>query len=127
MNNRFKEWKYPKLRKVWFVKCWKSKYGWRVWHNKDNFILGHATDIGDGCRFFCHEKVIIEDFVEIGGDTYIYTYNSINNIKGEVIIKKKAKIGAKCLILPGVIVEEGEMIPAMSLVFVNKKDERVIR
>jgi len=90
-------------------------------------MIGYNVDIGAGSHLFAHEKLIIGDHVQIGGGTYIYTYNSIDNIRGSVIIKRKAKIGAHCLIFPGVIIEEEEKIPAKSIVFINKKNERVIK
>jgi len=123
MNN----WQYPKFKKLKDIPCWESKWLWRVWITLDNFNLGHNVDIGTQSDLFCHDKLIIGDNVEIGGHCLIYTYNSINNITAPIIIKQKAKIGANSVILPGVVIEAEEKIPAGAIIYINKKGERVIK
>ena len=125
-KERFKNWTSPEFIKKEGLKCWENKYGWRVWANFNNFVLGHCVDIGTGTELFAHDQLIIADFVEIGAHCIIYTKNTINDVKGPVLIKEGAKIGAQTLILPGVVVEKGEFIKAKSIVYINKKGKRKI-
>lgn len=48
----------------------------------------------------------------------IYSWSTIDNKKGRVIIKRNAKIGSHSVIMPGVTVGENSIIGASS--FVNK-------
>jgi acetyltransferase-like isoleucine patch superfamily enzyme len=123
---RFKKWKAPKLKKIRGIKCWESKWLWRVWHNKKNFHNGHATDIGTDTEFFCHEPIWIGDKVQIGAKCIFYTYHTENQTRGQIIIGKGALIGARCTILPGVTIKAGEKIPAGSIVYF-RKGERLIK
>lgn len=125
-EERFKNWKSPEFFKKDNLKCWENKYGWRVWANFNNFVLGHCVDIGTGTELFAHDQLIIADFVEIGAHCIIYTLNTINGTTGPVLIKEGAKIGAQCLILPGVVIEKEELIRAKSIVYINKKGKRRI-
>ena len=125
MENRWKSvlekgWKPPKLKHGK-----PTKYGWWTYH-PEHIEIGKLVDIGSGCRLFGHHWIFIEDNVSIGGGCYLYTYNSINNEEGSILIKKGAKIGALTLILPGVRIEEDEYIPARSIVYM-KNGVRVIK
>jgi acetyltransferase-like isoleucine patch superfamily enzyme len=121
-----KNWKQPKLKKIRKIKCWQSKYLWRVWKCKKNFHLGHATDIGTGTEFFCHENMWIGDKVQIGGHCLFYTLNTMNKTRAHIIIGQGAFIGTKTVIFPGVIIKAGEKIPAGSIVYF-RKGERIIK
>lgn len=92
-----------------------TKYGWIVSHPK-NFRLGRFTDIGAFCYIQSEEGVTIEDHVQIGGGTLIYSVSTIDNKRGRVIIKKNAKIGAGTVILPNTIIGENSVVGALSLV-----------
>jgi len=120
---RFEEWKLPKIEHNIT-----TKYGWRVAY-PGNFKLGMYTDIGFGTYIQARYGVIIEDDVEIGSHCSIYSHNTINekipaNIltKGKVILKKGCCIGAHSIILPGIIVEENQLVKAHSLLYTRIED-----
>lgn len=97
-----------------------TAWNWWVWY-PENFTLGNNVDIGSGTNIFCHEKIIIEDNVKVGGCCLIYTYNSIDETRGPVILKKGCKIGAHTIILPNVEIGENSIVGAHSLVKENIK------
>lgn len=112
MNDRFKQWKYPKIKEGKL-----TKYNWMVQHKK-NLKLGHKTDIGAFTYINAKYGVIIEDYVEIGSHCSIYSVSTIDKKNGQVILKKNCKLGSHSLVMPGVIVGENSIIGAFS--FVNK-------
>jgi len=112
MNDRFKQWKYPKIKEGKL-----TKYNWMVQHKK-NLKLGHKTDIGAFTYINAKYGVIIEDYVEIGSHCSIYSVSTIDKKNGQVILKKNCKLGSHCVVMPGVIVGENSIIGAFS--FVNK-------
>lgn len=101
-----------------------TKWNWCVYHPK-HLELGNNVDIGMFTFINAKCGVIIEDNVQIGGGCKIYSENTINNMKGQIIIRKNAKIGANSVILPGVEIKENTLIPALSVVYQDK--EGVIR
>jgi acetyltransferase-like isoleucine patch superfamily enzyme len=112
MNNRFKNWKYPKIQEKKL-----TEYNWMVQH-KENLELGYKTDIGAFTYINAKYGVTVEDFVEIGSHCSIYSISTIDNKKGKVILKKKCKIGSHSVVMPGVTVGENAVVGAFS--FVNK-------
>lgn len=116
-----KKWKRPKMVHGMF-----TKYKWIPFYPK-NILLCRDTDIGALCLLFAQEGIYIGPNVQIGARTTIYTKNTENNTAGPVTIRAGAKIGAHCLIFPKVIIEKQEKIPAGSIVFINKENERVIK
>lgn len=109
-----KKWKRPKFKKV-SNNLYKTKYGWAV-SNPKNLTLGKNTDIGFGTYINTEYGVHIGDNVQIGGGCHIYSHNSINETIGNIYIGKGAKIGAHCVILPGVWIKQNEFIKAGSIV-----------
>ena len=116
-----KKWKKPKMKHGKF-----TKYMWLPW-NPEGIHLGHNLDIGALTYIDGKEGVYIEDNVQIGGGCHIYSHNTIEDYQGSVILKKGCNIGSHSLILPGVIIEENEIIKAKSIVYINKKGERIIK
>jgi len=112
MENRFKEWEYPKIEEGKL-----TKYNWMV-QNKDGLKLGYKTDIGAFTYINAKYKVIIEDFVQIGSHCSLYSESTIDNKVGQIILKKNCKIGSHSVIMPGVTIGENAVIGAFS--FVNK-------
>jgi acetyltransferase-like isoleucine patch superfamily enzyme len=96
-----------------------TKWKWIPFY-PDNIKIGYKVDIGALTVLFGHEGIELGDEVQIGSHCSIYSYNSENNTKGKVIIKEKACIGSHSLILPSVVIEKGEMIPAGSIVFMRE-------
>lgn len=112
MEKRFKNWKKPKIEEGKL-----TKYNWLVQGVK-NFKLGKKTDIGAFVYINAKAGVVIEDGVQIGAGTKIYSISTIDNKKGKVILKRNCKIGSQSVIMPGVIIGENSIVGAFS--FVNK-------
>ena len=109
-----------------------------VWNQKKykpEILIGNNVNIGDDSHITCINKIQIGENVLFGKKVTI-TDNShgicnslselfINPVKrelyskGAVIIKKNVWIGDKVTILPGVIIEEGVIIGANSIVTSN--------
>jgi len=111
-QNRFNDWQYPDIEDGK-----PTKYNWVVQH-KDGFELGYKTDIGAFTYINAKNGVRIEDFVQIGSHSSIYSVSTIDNKEGKVILKKNCKIGSHSVIMPGVTVGENSVVGACS--FVNK-------
>ena len=112
MNDRFEDWKHPKIEDGK-----PTKYNWVV-QNKQNFKLGQKTDIGAFTYINAKYGVVIEDFVQVGSHCSIYSVSTIDDKKGLVVLKKNSKIGAHSVIMPGVVIGENAVVGACS--FVNK-------
>ncbi len=110
MNNRFKNWKYPKIKERKL-----TKYNWVVQHT-ENLKLGYKTDIGAFTYINAKQGVTIGDYVEIGSHCSIYSLSTIDNKKGHVILKKNCKIGSHSVVMPGVTVGENSIVGAFSFV-----------
>ena len=109
---RFKDWEYPVIEEGKLTEC-----NWVVQHN-DKLELGYKTDIGAFTYINAKNRVIIEDYVQIGSHCSIYSVSTIDNKEGEVILKKNCRIGSHSVIMPGVTIGENSIIGAFS--FVNK-------
>lgn len=111
--NRFNSWLPPKFNEKNL-----TQWNWMCQHRK-NFHLGKNTDIGAFTYINAKYGVIIEDGVQIGSHCAIYSHNTIDGIKGQIVIKKGAKVGSHTTILPGVIIGIQAKIGAHSLVKKN--------
>lgn len=109
---RFKNWQYPKIEEGK-----PTKYNWVVW-NKNGFKLGKYTDIGAFVFINAKYGVEIEDWVQIGSHTSIYSISTIDNKNAKVVLKRNCRIGTHSAIMPGVTIGENSIIGAFS--FVNK-------
>jgi acetyltransferase-like isoleucine patch superfamily enzyme len=58
----------------------------------------------------------LEDFVQIGSNCSIYSISTIDGKMGKVVVKKNARIGSHCVVMPGVTVGENSIIGAFSFV-----------
>ena len=112
MEKRFKKWIKPEIEEGKL-----SKWNWMVQGAK-NLKLGNDVDIGAFVYINANAGVIIEDNVQIAGGAKIYSVSTIDNKRGEVILKKNCKIGANSVIMPGVTIGENSTVGALS--FVNK-------
>jgi len=112
MEDRFKDWQYPEI-----VEGKPTKYNWVV-QNMDGLKLGYKTDIGAFSYINAKFGVVIEDYVQIGSHCSIYSVSTIDGKKGRVTLKKNARIGSHCVVMPGVTIGESSIVGAFS--FVNK-------
>jgi len=98
-------------------------------------IIEHDIRIGDDVRIhsnvFIPEYSILEDGCWIGpcvvftNALYPLSKNVKQNLKGP-LIKEKAKIGANCTILPGIIIGRNSLVGAGSVVTKNVGDNLVV-
>lgn len=105
-----KNWKPPKI-----VHNKPTKFNYVVVY-PEKLELGKYVDIGAFTYIQASQGVIIEDDVEIGGGCHIYSESTIDMKKGTVRIKKNAKIGAHCVIMPRVTIGENSIIGACSFI-----------
>lgn len=110
-----RNWKHPDLIPLPGKSLVVTEWGWAVQYPV-NLVTGKYFDIGYGTYINAQFTVIIEDDVEIGGGCHIYSYNSIDDVKGPVVLRKGCKIGAHSVILPNVIIGENAVVGAFSLV-----------
>lgn len=109
-EDRFDDWKAPEIKE-----CELTKYNWLV-QNKDNLVLGYKTDIGSFTYINAKNKVVIEDYVQIGSHCSIYSVSTIDNKEGKVILKKNCRIGTHSVVMPGVTIGENSIVGAFSFV-----------
>ncbi|MFZ3074400.1 MAG: acyltransferase [Minisyncoccales bacterium] len=112
MDQRFKNWKYPKIKDGK-----PTKYNWVVQH-KNNLSLGFGTDIGAFTYINAKNGVVVGESAQIGSHCSIYSVSTIDNKEGKVTLKKNCKIGSHSVVMPGVTVGENSTVGAFS--FVNK-------
>jgi len=110
IEDRFKNWKKPVIKEMK-----PTKYGWLVQYAK-NLKLGYKTDIGAFTYINAQNGVVIEDYVQIGSHCSIYSFSSIGEKNGKVVLKKNCKIGAHSTIMPGVTVGKNSVVGAHSFV-----------
>lgn len=109
-NDRFEEWTPPAMTHGEM-----TKWNWVVYHPQ-NLKLGRKTDIGAFTAIFAHHGVEIGDEAQIGSHCSIYSLNTIDNVKGKVVIEAGACVGSHSTVLPGVTIGAGAKIGAHSLV-----------
>ena len=111
-TERFSNWNYPEIEEGKL-----TRYNWLVQH-KENLVLGYKTDIGAFTYINAKYDVVLEDYVQIGSHCSIYSFSTIDDKMGQVLIKRNARIGSHTVIMPGVTVGENAVVGAHS--FVNK-------
>jgi len=97
-----------------------------------SITIGSYVHIGAYCALYGQNGILLEDFTglsprstifsatdDFSGDYLISPMVSeefTNVMKGNILIKRYAQIGANCIIMPGVTIGEGVAIGAMSFV-----------
>jgi len=112
MNERFKDWQHPE-----FDETGMTKWNWMCQYH-ENLELGECADIGAFTYINAKYGVEIQENVQIGSHCSIYSWSTIDDKRGKVIIKRNAKIGSHSVVMPNVTVGENSIIGAYS--FVNK-------
>ena len=110
MEKRFENWSCPVVEEGKL-----TKYNWMVQH-KENLKLGYRTDIGAFTYINAKFGVTIEDEVQIGSHTSIYSVSTIDEKSGPVTLKRNCKIGSHTVIMPNVTVGENAIVGVHSLV-----------
>lgn len=101
-----------------------TKYN-RFVQNLQNFRLGYKTDIGAFTYINVKYSVTIENFVQIGSHSSIYSVSTIDQKQGQVLLKKNCRIGSHSVVMPGVTVGENAVVGAFSFVNVDIPDGAV--
>ena len=92
-----------------------TEYGWAVQH-PEHLTIGKYVDIGYGTYINARFGVRIEDDVEIGGGCHIYSHDSIGERVGLIVLEEGCKVGAHCVILPGVTIGKDAVVRANTVV-----------
>lgn len=111
-QKRFKNWKAPKI-----IHGKPTTYNWLVLY-PEGLKLGKNTDIGSYSLIVAKYGVEIGEDVQIGSHCSLYSFSTIDNKKGKIVLKKNCKIGTHSSIMPGVTIGENTIVGAHS--FVNK-------
>jgi len=112
MSERFNDWKQPS-----FDESGMTKWNWMCQYH-ENLKLGKNSDIGAFTYINAKFGVEIGEEAQIGSHCSIYSYSTIDDKQGKVVIKKNARIGSHSVVMPGVTIGENAVIGAFS--FVNK-------
>lgn len=78
--------------------------------------LGKYVDVGAFTYINAKYGVELDDLVQVGSHCSIYTLSTIDGKKGPVKIRRNARIGTHCVIMPSVTVGENSVIGAFSFV-----------
>jgi len=108
-----KKWTKPIIKHGKF-----TKYNYIVQY-PENLTMGKNFDIGTFVYINAHFGVEIQDNVQIGSHSAIYSHSTIDKKKGSVILKKNCKIGTHSTIMPNVVIGENSVIAAYSFVTKN--------
>ena len=120
MNKRFKNWQYPE-----FDDRGMTKWHWMCQYH-ENLKLSKGTDIGAFTYINAKYGVEIQENVQIGSHCSIYSWSTIDDKKGKVIIKENARIGTHSVIMPGVTIGKDAVVGAMSFVTKDVPDRAVV-
>ncbi len=113
VEKRFTQWKKPDIQHGR-----PTKWNWLVLYPKA-LSLGLHTDIGAYTLIMAKYGVEIEDEVQIGSHCSIYSYSTIDDKAGKVVLKKNCRIGTHSSIMPGITVGENAIVGAHSFVTKN--------
>jgi len=97
--------------------------------------IGSFVHVAAYCVLYGRNGIILEDYIGLSAKTIIYSASDdfsgeylfgptipeeFTNVKGgRVLIKKYSMIGAGSIVFPGIVIEEGVAVGAMSLVNKN--------
>lgn len=101
-----------------------TKYNYVVQY-PDKLKLGKNFDIGSFTYINSSYGVTIENNVQIGSHCSIYSNSTIDEKKGEVILKRNCKIGTHSTIMPNVTIGENSIIGAYSFVTENVPENEI--
>ncbi len=119
MERRFKEWKRPEFDDIGM-----TKWGWMCQYH-EHLRLEQNTDIGAFTYINAKYGVEIEEDVQIGSHCSIYSWSTIDDKKGKVTIRKKARIGSHSVVMPSVTIGQDALVGAFSFVTEDIPDNAV--
>ena len=92
----------------------------------ENLKLGKNSDIGAFTYINAKYGVEIQENVQIGSHCSLYSWSTIDDKKGKVVIKNNARVGSHSAIMPGVTVGENSVIGAFSFVIEDVPDNTTV-
>jgi acetyltransferase-like isoleucine patch superfamily enzyme len=110
MERRFNNWEPPE-----FDEHGMTKWNW-ICQYHENLQLGKNTDIGAFTYINAKFGVEIQEDVQIGSHCSIYSWSTIDNKQGRVVIKKGARIGSHSVIMPNITIGKNSVVGAFSFV-----------
>ena len=119
MNERFTDWKYPE-----FDDRGMTKWNW-ICQYHENLQMGKNTDIGAFTYINAKFGVEIQEDVQIGSHCSLYSWSTIDNKQGRLVIKKGAKIGSHSIVMPNTTIGENAVVGAFSFVTEDVPDNVV--
>jgi acetyltransferase-like isoleucine patch superfamily enzyme len=120
MSERFAEWCPPE-----FDDRGMTKWNWMCQY-RDGLVLGRNTDIGAFTYVNARFGVEIQEDAQIGSHCSIYSWSTIDDKKGKVLIRKNAKVGTHSVVMPGVTVGENAIVGAFSFVTKDVPDNATV-
>jgi acetyltransferase-like isoleucine patch superfamily enzyme len=120
MGVRFKNWGPPE-----FDEKGMTKWNWMCQYH-ENLKLGDKTDIGAFTYINAKYGVEIQKHVQIGSHCSIYSWSTIDDKKGKVVIMEKAKVGSHSIVMPGVTIGKNAILGAFSFVTKDVPDNAVV-
>ena len=110
MPRQFAEWVYPE-----FGEDGMTRWHWQCQYH-EKLKLGKNTDIGAFTYINAKYGVDIQEDVQIGSHCAIYSWSTIDDKQGKVVIKRGASVGSHSVIMPGVTIGERAVVGAFSFV-----------
>ena len=120
MKRRFKDWKWPE-----FDEKGMTRWNWMCQYH-ENLQLAENTDIGAFTYINAKYGVEIQENVQIGSHCSLYSWSTIDDKQGKVVVKRNAKIGSHSVIMPGVTIGENAVIGAFSFVTQDVPDNTIV-
>jgi len=111
-------WKNRKWVPPTFNEYGLTKWFWMVQYSQ-NLKIGKYVDVGAFTYMNALYGIELEDFVQIGSHCSIYSISTIDGRKGKVVIRKNARIGSHCVVMPEVTIGENSIIGAFSFIDKN--------
>jgi len=120
MNRRFADWKHPE-----FDEKGMTRWNWMCQYH-ENLQLSENSDIGAFTYMNAKYGIEIQENVQIGSHCSIYSWSTIDDKKGRVVIKREARVGSHSVIMPGVTIGENAVIGAFSFVTQDVPDNTIV-
>jgi len=92
-----------------------TKWNWMPQY-PEKIKIGDFVDIGAFSLLCGKNGIEIQDSVEIGSHSAIYSANTIKGVFGKVTLKQGCSLGSHCTVMPGVTIGEYAMVGAYSFV-----------